>query len=71
MIANLKEVYFDQFCKSCEYLDESEFDPNSHCYDCLDIPFNQYTHKPVNWKEAKEDSKNKKRRCARKNPSVK
>lgn len=44
-----KEVYFDQYCKSCEYKDvkESE-DP---CYDCLEEPVNLESHKPVNYKE--------------------
>ena len=44
-----KEVYFDQYCNTCEYekLEESE-DP---CNECLNEPVNVYSHKPVNWKE--------------------
>ena len=44
-----KEVYFDQYCKTCEYKDlaESE-DP---CYDCLHEAVNFESHKPVNYKE--------------------
>ena len=44
-----KEVYFDQYCKTCKYehLDEQD-DP---CHECLGTPENLYSHKPVNWKE--------------------
>ena len=44
-----KEVYFDQYCKTCEYKDlpESE-DP---CFDCLEEPTNLESHKPVHYKE--------------------
>lgn len=39
-----KEVYFDQYCKSCKYhgLEESK-DP---CNDCLAEPSNTNSHKP-------------------------
>lgn len=45
-----KEVYFDQYCKSCKYhgLEESK-DP---CNDCLAEPSNTNSHKPMNY-EAK------------------
>lgn len=44
-----KEVYFDQYCKTCKHkdLDEHE-DP---CDECLNEPQNLYSHKPVNWEE--------------------
>ena len=44
-----KEVYFDQYCKTCEHKDlpESE-DP---CFDCLEEPTNFESHKPVHYKE--------------------
>lgn len=44
-----KEVYFETWCPKCEYyaLDESE-DP---CDECLNNPVNQYTHRPVCFKE--------------------
>lgn len=44
-----KEVYFDQYCKTCEHKDlpESE-DP---CFDCLEEPTNLESHKPVYYKE--------------------
>lgn len=42
-----KEVYFDQYCKSCKYhgLEESK-DP---CNDCLTEPSNTNSHKPMNY----------------------
>lgn len=45
-----KEVYFDQYCKSCKHhgLEESK-DP---CNDCLTEPSNTNSHKPMNY-EAK------------------
>ena len=45
----MKEVYFDQSCKTCrhEKVDEAE-DP---CAACLDEPMNQNSHKPVKWEE--------------------
>ena len=44
-----KEVYFDQYCKTCKYekLDESEYP----CDDCLSNPVNTYSHKPVKHEE--------------------
>ena len=43
-----KEVYFDEYCKTCEhcYLEETE-DP---CFECLVEHINSNSHKPVNWK---------------------
>lgn len=40
-----KEVYFDQYCKSCKHhgLEESK-DP---CNDCLAEPGNTNSHKPL------------------------
>lgn len=45
----VKEVYFDQYCKSCEFenVKESE-DP---CCECLAEPSNFNSHKPVRWKK--------------------
>lgn len=44
-----KEVYFDQYCKTCKYekVKESE-DP---CEECLSNPTNVYSHKPVKYEE--------------------
>lgn len=48
-----KEVYFDQYCKSCKRngLKESK-DP---CNDCLAEPSNTNSHKPMNY-ESKNNS---------------
>lgn len=44
-----KEVYFSQYCKTCEYQKREEYeDP---CDECLNEPVNVNSHKPVNWKE--------------------
>lgn len=46
-----KEVYFDQYCKTCVSKDKKEYeDP---CDECLSEPVNLYSHKPVNYKEGK------------------
>lgn len=49
MVSSEKEVYFHEYCQKCEHLevDESE-DP---CDECLTNPVNEYSHKPVNFKE--------------------
>lgn len=49
-----KEVYFDQYCKSCKYhgLEESK-DP---CNDCLAEPSNTNSHKPMNLDAEKKDA---------------
>jgi hypothetical protein len=46
---NTKEVYFDEYCKTCKY--ESLKDYEDPCNDCLDYPWNSDSHKPVEWKE--------------------
>ena len=44
-----KEVYFDQYCKTCKYFDvENIKDP---CNECLGEPSNLHSHKPVNYEE--------------------
>ena len=44
-----KEVYFNQYCKTCKHKDvEDVKDP---CNECLDNPVNLGSHKPVNWEE--------------------
>lgn len=47
-----KEVYFDKFCKKCEY--EKTENTKEPCDECLENPVNLYSHKPVNWKEKKK-----------------
>ena len=50
-----KEVYFDQYCKSCKNSDlEESKDP---CHDCLQTPVNYNSHKPVYWKGSADDGK--------------
>ena len=44
-----KEVYFNQYCRNCEYEKQAEAD--DPCHDCLNEAVNAYSHKPVNWKE--------------------
>lgn len=47
---NIKEVYFVQYCKTCTHKDLAEdLDP---CDECLAEPARQYSHKPLNYKEA-------------------
>lgn len=44
-----KEVYFDEYCKTCKHSKTEEFkDP---CNDCLENPYNINSHKPVNYDE--------------------
>lgn len=44
-----KEVYFGQYCKTCEHKDLKEKD--EPCFSCLAEPTNLYSHKPTRWKE--------------------
>lgn len=44
-----KEVYFNEYCKTCKYEKlEEKFDP---CNECLEHGMNIQTSKPVNWVE--------------------
>lgn len=44
-----KEVRFDQYCKTCKYVNmPGHKDP---CNDCLDYGVNVQTSKPVRWEE--------------------
>ena len=52
-----KEVYFDQYCKTCRYEKRSE--DKDPCFDCLNEPVNVYSHKPVNYEEKKKWQTNK------------
>lgn len=44
------EVYFDKYCKTCKHCKKDEND--DPCDECLAVPMNANSHKPVNW-EAK------------------
>lgn len=47
--SDIREVYFDKYCKLCEYRDKKENeDP---CDACLSEPVNTNCHKPVLFKE--------------------
>lgn len=53
-----KEVYFDQYCKTCVSKDVKEHeDP---CHDCLNHPSNTDSHKPVRYVSDGSDKKEKK-----------
>lgn len=44
-----KEVYFNQYCKTCKHAKKKEHE--EPCEECLDNPINQYSHKPINWEK--------------------
>lgn len=44
-----KEVYFHIYCKKCQYVNRR--DDEDPCNECLENPYNEYSHKPVNFKE--------------------
>lgn len=54
-----KEVYFGEYCKSCEHFTDDENDIESPCYDCLNEPVNLYSHKPVNYSNPEEEKHDK------------
>lgn len=45
----MKEVYFDQYCKTCKHKNLKEHE--EPCAECLDEGANQNSHKPVRWEE--------------------
>lgn len=49
MIGDLKEVYFDKYCNTCEHSKLSQ--DNDICNECLSNPGNYDSHKPIRWKE--------------------
>ena len=44
-----KEVLFDEFCKTCKHFKKSEIE--EPCCECLTVPANEYSQKPVKWEE--------------------
>lgn len=44
-----KEVYFHKYCQLCQYVNRT--DAEEPCDECLEHPSNEYSHKPVNFKE--------------------
>lgn len=49
MNEDYKEVYFDQYCKTCKHCKKENTD--EPCNECLDNPINLYSHKPVKWEK--------------------
>jgi hypothetical protein len=49
MEEQFKEVYFDQYCKTCKH--EKVAEEKDPCHECLSEPTNLYSHTPVNWEE--------------------
>ena len=48
-----KEVYFNEYCKTCKHFElREDEDP---CHECLNNPANVYSHKPVNWEDKNND----------------
>lgn len=47
-----KEVYFHDYCPKCKHWEKPESD--SPCWECLDEPSNEDSHKPLYFKERKE-----------------
>lgn len=45
-----KEVDFEKYCKLCEYEKSDPDLEDSPCSHCLDYPTNQFTSKPVDFK---------------------
>lgn len=44
-----KEVKFHEYCYKCKYADMAE--DSWPCDECLESPVNQYSHKPVRFRE--------------------
>lgn len=49
----MKEVYFYKYCKTCQYKNAQE--QEEPCTECLTHPVNQWSHKPLKYKERKND----------------
>lgn len=63
MQGDLKEVYFGEYCSKCEYGSRPE--SSNPCWDCLEAPARQDSHKPVYFKE-KETKDEKPNRTVKK-----
>ena len=49
MVSNYKEVYFDPYCEKCKHEKKDETD--APCFECLNNPVNEFSHKPVKFEE--------------------
>ena len=50
-----KMVDFETYCKKCKYKDDNPDDESSPCDECLDNPTNQYSKKPIKFKEKNDE----------------
>lgn len=48
-----KEVYFGIWCNKCKHKDKLEAE--SPCWECLDEPSNEDSHRPQYYEENKDD----------------
>jgi hypothetical protein len=46
-----KEVYYHKYCMKCKHANLKDTD--EPCAECLDIPINLHSHKPVNFEKKK------------------
>ena len=53
-------VDFYTHCKTCKY--ETTIETDDPCNECLEQPTNEYTTKPVMWKEKEKKNAGKKER---------
>jgi hypothetical protein len=47
METELKEVYYNEYCKTCKHKDKAE--SCDKCNECLNQPYNINSHKPINY----------------------
>lgn len=45
----MKEVLYDRYCEKCIHKNESE--DSDACFDCLNEPARENSHKPIKFKE--------------------
>lgn len=54
---NMKEVYFSQYCHLCV---SARLNPYKEpCFSCIEKPVRKFSHKPINFKPAKNTSEKK------------
>lgn len=49
--SGMKHVAFDEYCPKCRYYNTNEDESTSPCSDCLLIPAQYSSQKPINFKE--------------------
>lgn len=49
MIGDEKEVFYNEYCKTCKH--EKEPEDSDVCNDCLNNPAHVDSHKPVRWEK--------------------